>query len=557
MMMSKRLIICVLIVFTSIDTLYAQSDYYRSPLDIPTLFSGNFAEMRSNHFHSGLDFKTGGVEGALVRAVADGVVSRIGVVPNGFGKTLYIDHPNGTTSVYAHLQRFTPAIDAWVNAERYRLQSDRVDLTPPAGKFSFKKGELIGYSGNTGSSGGPHLHFEIRKSASQAPLNPITAGYISHTDNIAPTFGRLFYVQVDTVRGGVPVNAKPREIKPSATPVSLAGNGYLVVEAIDRKNGAANAYGIYRVVQRIDGEVTMEQRRDQFLFSQTRYINAVAHHALNRTTGMEMIRFNLLENNKIPIYTSSKDRGAIVLRDTLPHRIEIEVWDDSGNVTRRSFTARRGDFPAPQLPDNALIARHDRTFDHRTSQAGILIPVGALYEPIVYTQQGTKFHTPDIPLHAAATIWVSAQVPERLRSKAMLGRITASGSLASAGGTWNPASTTLPERITASVRDFGEYRVTFDTIAPKITPNFVKGSDLKGETGFSFGVTDDFSGIADYRLLIDGRWALLEHDIMKKRMTHPFASATFDATGRHTISLEVRDYAGNRAIYSGEYSIGQ
>lgn len=180
-----------LLLFSSL--LRAQEAYYTDPLKIPLLLSGSFAELRSNHFHSGIDIKTQGVTGLPVYAVADGAVSRIVVSPTGYGNALYIDHPNGTTSVYGHLLRFSPEIQNYVKDKQYEKQSFKVDLKVPSYLFKVKKDEEIAKSGNSGSSGGPHLHFEIRDTKSEEPLNPLEYGF-SVVDNTPPKIFSLLVV---------------------------------------------------------------------------------------------------------------------------------------------------------------------------------------------------------------------------------------------------------------------------------------------------------------------------------------------------------------------------
>ncbi|NNE55669.1 MAG: M23 family metallopeptidase, partial [Flavobacteriales bacterium] len=171
--MKKLLLAFVLIVSTSVQAQELDADYFRAPLDIPLYLSGNFAELRSSHFHSGLDFKTQGREGLNVYAVADGHVSRIKVSPYGYGNALYIDHPNGMTSVYAHLSQYSDSITSFLIQAQYDLESFEVDLYPDSGLLKVRKGEIIGLSGNTGSSGGPHLHFEVRETKTEFPVNPL------------------------------------------------------------------------------------------------------------------------------------------------------------------------------------------------------------------------------------------------------------------------------------------------------------------------------------------------------------------------------------------------
>ncbi|MBQ4540159.1 MAG: M23 family metallopeptidase, partial [Alistipes sp.] len=267
---------------------------YDFPLrDVAGYYSANFGEMRPNHFHSGTDFKTDGVEGKPVVAVADGYVSRILQSPSGYGLALYVVHPNGTTSVYGHLSRFRSDIAEYVKVERRRLKQSRVDLYCKAGQFTVKRGEEIARSGNTGSSQGPHLHFEIRDSRTGKTFNIIEQGIVKPKDTISPYIMKVHYIEVDSV-GGVPLNSRPETYAvhkadnttyrtAQKTPIKVGRNGYFVVETSDRKNDVANTYGVYNLVAKIDGKAVFEYRNDGFTFDLSRYCNAVSYYPIQRS----------------------------------------------------------------------------------------------------------------------------------------------------------------------------------------------------------------------------------------------------------------------------------
>lgn len=211
--MRRLLISALLLCSAPVSAQHLAPEDYIFPLrDVAGLYSANFGEMRPNHFHSGIDIKTDGVTGKPVLATADGYISRIAVTPGGYGRAIYITHPNGTTSVYGHLSKFRDDIEKYVHEERYRTRRNSINLYPPADRFPLKQGEQFAWSGNTGSSAGPHLHFEIRDSRTQRTLNTISSGVIRTRDDIPPRLVKLYYVEVDSVRG-VPVHARPRPVE--------------------------------------------------------------------------------------------------------------------------------------------------------------------------------------------------------------------------------------------------------------------------------------------------------------------------------------------------------
>ena len=297
---------------------HLDTTYYDFPLrDVAGYYSANFGEMRPNHFHSGTDIKTDGVEGKPVVAAADGYVSRIFFSPWGYGMALYIAHPNGTTTVYGHLSRFRKDIADYVWQQRHSQRKNRVDLYCKAGMFPVKRGEQIALSGNTGSSGGPHLHFEIRDSRTQKTLNVIQQGVLKPKDNIAPLMMKLHYVEVDTVRN-TPLHSAlrtytlkkdPNSASGSAyaltqeTPVRVGRRGYFIIEVSDRKNDCTNTYGVYRITERLDDRPIFEYRNDGFPFDFSRYCNSVSYYPIQRSSRNEAIRLTHLEGGTCYFYT--------------------------------------------------------------------------------------------------------------------------------------------------------------------------------------------------------------------------------------------------------------
>lgn len=545
-------------------------DYYGHPLDGRILLSANFAEARTDHFHSGIDVKTGGVEGIPLYAAADGYIVRIGALPTGFGRALYINHPNNTTTVYAHMQKFIPKIEAYVKSERYRLRQHRVDLNPPADKFPVKKGQLIGYSGNSGSSQGPHLHFEIRETPSQRILNVPALRVYDIDDNLPPMIVKLYYIEADTVNG-IPVNypAKALEVSKvadgeyklaSGAPVEVGRSGYFVLEATDRKNDSHNTMGIYGVTMSVDGNTVFSFRMDSYLFAEQRYVNSMTHYGMQKGMRNEFLRLAVQENNKLPAYSGVKDRGALCLKDHNVHNVVIVAEDDNGNASSLAFDVkcREGNKPPVdlQIADcEALDCK--KSFSHNRDGLSVSIPANSLYESEFYSQsvaftrerspQGRRLYTPvyrihreDVPLHTAITVSMDvSDVPTGLLSKLCLARVSADGNTYSyAGGKYSNG------RVTATVRNFGKYCVVADNKGPDITPSFSDGADLGGKQSLSFTLKDDFAGVASFTATIDGNWIPFEQQ--GGVITHYFDPSRIEYKGgRHEITVTATDNKGN------------
>lgn len=320
--MRRLLISALLLCSAPVSAQHLAPEDYIFPLrDVAGLYSANFGEMRPNHFHSGIDIKTDGVTGKPVLATADGYISRIAVTPGGYGRAIYITHPNGTTSVYGHLSKFRDDIEKYVHEERYRTRRNSINLYPPADRFPLKQGEQFAWSGNTGSSAGPHLHFEIRDSRTQRTLNTISSGVIRTRDDIPPRLVKLYYVEVDSVRG-VPVHARPRPVElVEKTPgryalkqegaLSVGGRGYFILETTDRKNDVSNTFGLWRIREFADEEPI-------------------------RTRS---ITFRLRDNfSGIGSYTATLDGEWILLERNPMQGTITHTFDDSRTPKGRSYT---------------------------------------------------------------------------------------------------------------------------------------------------------------------------------------------------------------------------
>ena len=484
--MRRLLISALLLCSAPVSAQHLAPEDYIFPLrDVAGLYSANFGEMRPNHFHSGIDIKTDGVTGKPVLATADGYISRIAVTPGGYGRAIYITHPNGTTSVYGHLSKFRDDIEKYVHEERYRTRRNSINLYPPADRFPLKQGEQFAWSGNTGSSAGPHLHFEIRDSRTQRTLNTISSGVIRTRDDIPPRLVKLYYVEVDSVRG-VPVHARPRPVElVEKTPgryalkqegaLSVGGRGYFILETTDRKNDVSNTFGLWRIREFADEDPIFELRIDGFAFDQTRYCNAVTHYPMQVASRNEVIRLTRLDGCIDDFYPVLKNQALLTPSEGQSQQIRIEAEDDSGNRSILEFRTIRQpaqrDFRAV-CDSTALIVDNRRPFSHTAGEASVHIPAGVFYEPLFFSQSSRPAQfaaapsvavlSPlysildyDTPLHTAATVTIRAYVPQNLQPHTTLGFVR-KGKVSYAGGKYKNGAVTL------STRTLGDFCVVAD-----------------------------------------------------------------------------------------------
>jgi hypothetical protein len=385
------------------------SGYYMFPIrpGQENFLSGTMGELRANHFHAGIDIKTGGVEGLPVYAAADGYVSRINVSSVGYGNALYILHPNGTTTVYAHLKDFKDDIADFVRQNQYKSKSFEIEIYPEKDKFPVKKGDIIAKSGNSGSSGGPHLHFEIRDK-NQDLLNPLSFGFKEIKDNTPPIvekvalrtldkdsrinnqFGRFIF---DVVKKG------NEYIIPST--IHAYGNIGIEILGYDRLNNSANKTGIQCIEAKMNGEEFFYQKIQTFSFAETRNILVHYDYPTVKTTGQKFSKLFVADGNPLPFY-KSQNQGKVQIKDSLQHEMIINFWDTYQNSTKLSFVIQ-GQKPVREIKSK-LFKPYSGTYEVMENTLILYGPTSldkSLSQALLYT--GRKQHTlsPDYKNHQA------------------------------------------------------------------------------------------------------------------------------------------------------------
>lgn len=548
----------------------AQSVRFRPPMDLPIELSGNFMEPRGDHFHSGLDIRTGGREGVPVRAVADGWVSRIKVSPWGYGKALYIDHADGHTSVYAHLQELRGgAAKACLDAQ-YRKKDFSIDLSLDKGALPIKQGEVIALSGNTGGSAGPHLHFELRRTSDQHALDPEALG-IEVPDRVKPeVLGvRLYPLNDSSMVGPYPVKTKGfateggdglYRLKPGVIPTAYGTIG-LALHTVDRYDSPAAKCGVRRIQLFVDGIPAFSMLLDEIDFSTTRYCNAHVDYALMKGQRKEYHRCYKQPNNKLRIYGREEAQGRITLAPGEIRNIRFLVTDANGNASELHFQVRGATLAEtrswpPSEPSGSLF-RYDT--ENILSEQGVSLTVPAM---VLYDDAYVRYecrpappgavsplhvlHDPLTPLHSSATLRLDLpEMPEEHLSKALVVRVDASGRASAVGGGRSEG------RLTASIRSFGSYTIMLDTVPPVITNVDLK-ADMKGRSRFTFKVSDNLSSVETWRATMNGEWVLMEYEPKGKALVHTFDDRT-NGPGPKSFTLEVTDERGNSTRYEQRF----
>lgn len=527
------------------NVLHASEGYrkfFGSPVDIPKFLSANFAEIRPNAFHAGIDIKTQGKIGKRVHASASGEVSRIRVSPVGYGRAIYINHLNGYTTVYAHLERFAPIIEEYVRNAQYSQQSFEIDLYPEQGKFRFEKGELIGISGNTGSSTGPHVHFEIRKTKGQIPINPLLFDF-NIKDNIAPI---LEYLAIYPLCDFATVNEKHEKI---IIPVALRRNTYGLqqnitievsgkigfgIDAFDYKIDSWNKCGVYSVELFVNGDKIYEHRFDEIPFHDMRYVNShIDYEELMRTR--RIIKKTFIEpGNRLAIYRNTVNNGIIEFNKPGEHNVEIITKDAHQNSSILQFKVISHPVDSTRFRNTisgnfVRLMPFDQNNSFKTNNFEVTINKGTLYNDLFFeyveTDSSNDFfsgihhvHNIFTPLHRNIRISVSAKnIPEQLLNKAILVNLNRNKTPASIGGFHENGF------ITSHTNSFGRFTIMIDTISPTIQPvNISNNRNMSAEERIEFKIDDELSGIKKFRGYINGEWALFEYDPKNKLLFFEF-----------------------------------
>lgn len=560
-------------------------DYFRPPLEMRLLLAGTFGEIRANHFHSGIDIKTAGVEGAPVYAVADGYISRIKVSAYGFGKAIYITHPNGYVSVYGHLSKYSKVIGEYVKKEQYRRETFEIELFPGETELPVKKGDIIAYSGNTGSSGGPHLHFEMRDGASQKTINPLLFGF-DVKDFYKP---KILSVKIYPEGDHSTVNGAHKAVRYLAegwgTEHRLANNPLIrvsgdisfAIQAYDQQNDTDNKNGPYSLALFIDSMQVFHFHTEIFSFDETRYVNSLLDYEEFIRNDVRLQRTKLDPGNKLSLYDKDINKGIFSFNDTMTHTIRYEVADVAGNTAVLAFKVKSeqaaGLFPEPvtRTPvtgiNDSIFANNNKKFyydrPNHFDNGSVIIdaPVGVFYDSFEFTIDSAKqipntfspvykVHNKYTPVHNDITLSIKpATLKEDLLAKAVIVKVGDDGkTFSSVGGEW------VSGYIETNIREFGNYTIAIDTVPPTVRGVHPEQfGNMAGQKAIRLTVSDNLTGIASFKALMNGKWVLFEYDPKNNQLVYFIDEHV--QPGKNVLLVEVRDGKNNRAYYQAAINL--
>ncbi len=532
-------------------------EYFIYPVEAKISLAANFGELRPDHYHMGLDCRTDHVQNKHVVAAADGYVAHVSVSPEGFGQAIYINHPNGLTTVYGHLNKFFPALERYVKEQQYKKESWRVYLDIPPGMFPVKKGQFIAYSGNTGGSQGPHCHFEIRDSKTDKVLNELLFG-LPIPDKVPPTILRVAVYDR---------NVSTYSQSPKLFSLKRAPGGYTTVEPViitnsdkisfgisanDKQSGSNNPNGIYEAVLYFDETSIDGFQIDSISYNETRYVNAHIDYRTRMTGGPYIEHLSRLPGYPEGVYRDFNGDGVITLNDDDIHNVKIVVKDPNGNTSTLNFKIKRGTVkdvakntfennPLEFKPGNVNIFENDNvqlvttpealydSFAFKYSERPTLDPLA--YSDIYSLESGL------VPVQDNFTLRLKADkpVPAALQDRMIIKQVWKNKhevAKATGNGNW----------YTAQFRVFGDFILLADNEPPVINCSFHDNANLSKAYRIVIVPKDNNGPIQNFRAELDGKWLMFTND---KGRAFIYKFDEMCARGRHELKISVQDEAGN------------
>jgi len=571
-MIHKSFLIFLLITISSKFS-FAQTDTSKVKNIMPITgilgITGSFGEIRTDHFHSGVDLRTDNKIGKEVRATNNGYISRINISPVGFGKAVFVDHPNGLTTVYAHLDRYSDQINNYAKKVQYQLKSFRIDAFPKPTDIPVKKGDLLGYSGNSGSSGGPHLHYEVRTTNDQRPINPIP-NFLNVIDSISPIIKSLHIYRLDSSSYA---NGYSRKIDIIVfknrneylinSKINASGKIGIGIDAMDRVNSLSTQCGFKIITLSVNNRIVYNLTLDKFSFAESRYVNSIVDYATKITSGKEIVRLFVDPCNFFSGLHNIYKKGVIAVESDSIYKIAIQVADASNNISKLSFTIN-GINP-PTKPQTIGIKKGNTLLLSCMMDNSIIndtfllqIPKYSFYNNLYFTYQCidspkytysslVRLHNIKTPLHQKIKLEIkSKNIPTKYCSKALFATFDASQKIVSAGGEWKNGS------VSGSISSLGDYFITLDTIAPEIRPVKIR-SNMVSSLGIQAIVTDEFSGIKEINGYIDGNWVLFDFDQKNSLIFYQFDEERLVKNKNHHLEIVVKDSKDNENRYSYDF----
>ena len=526
---------------------------FHTPIDAPFDLSGTFGEFRSR-FHTGIDFKSRGVQGQKIFSIEDGYVSRIEVNNYGYGKVIYIDHLNGFTSVYAHLKNFSPELDEYVKSELYKSKRNSIKKFPKKNQLRINKGEVIGYSGNTGRSFGPHLHFEIRDTKSQDAINPLMFNY-SYKDDERPIIRGLYIINENNslVRNS-PIRKKVKKINDSTYTVDdFEYNGKigigLDIYDIQYKN-LYNQNGVYKVELFIDSTLKYSYKMDKIKFSENHYKKIMYDYLSLAQKNKKVLKIYTPRNSDLSFLKNNKFNGIINSDSIRNNSLLVRVSDWNGNSSSIKFNIKANDSISRRSSYNGIEILTNQNYTLNKNSSIIEIGKNTFYDDLLmnisYQSDTLNLGKEKDPFRSSIMIKLPHKISDTLELRqSFVGKII-NRKISYISSKKNKSY------IYASTSSLGEYIISKDTLKPDIKPiNFTNKSNIKVKNTLKLRLKDDLSGIKNYSSYFNGNWALFEYEPKSNMIFHNLSDGIIK-DGENELIIKYEDGVGNKGVYQAK-----
>tara|TARA_B100001175_G_scaffold73373_1_gene61023 strand:- start:2424 stop:4103 length:1680 start_codon:yes stop_codon:yes gene_type:complete len=538
----------LLFLFSILFRLNSQEYNLNSPIDLPLNLSGTFGEFRSSHFHYGLDITTNKKSGYEVYSIESGSIIRIRVSTSGYGKAIYVDHLNGLTSVYAHLKEFSPKIQEYIKGQQYLRKSYNIQKFFNVGDLVIDKGELIGYSGNTGGSSGPHLHFEIRDTKSQNPLNPLSFEY-KYEDNRRPIIRSLYvFDETDSFKKDNPKQYPIEKINDSiykSKKVIYNNDIGIGVEVYDRQSGNNyNRNGIYEIRMYLDSILNFSYKMDNINISESIFRKVFYDYSLLKTRGVRVQKIYYPPNSKLSFLNHNTETGIFDSNDSIKKEVQIEVIDWNNNKSYLKFQIEGSPSNIKDNPISGIEIVPDQEYKIKRNNVEVDFRRNSFFNKValnIESNNDTLKVGKDIhPLRKSYNIKINKKIEDSIvRRQSYIGLINKNGKISYLNTSKNKNSFSVNSSI------LGSYILSRDSIRPEVKPlNFSLNKDVSKQKTIRLRIYDNISGIKSYEVLINNKWALFEYEPKSNLIFHTIKDGIIK-NGENNIMIKVIDGVGN------------
>ncbi|MBP6173036.1 MAG: M23 family metallopeptidase [Saprospiraceae bacterium] len=534
-----------------------------SPVRQRISMTGSFGEIRNNHFHAGTDIRSShGASPDELLATGEGFISKIKIEAENYGKSLYIQHPGGFTTMYAHILKFRPDIDARIKMEQYKQEKFEIELNFTPSEFPVNQGDSVAYMGNTGSSRGTHLHFELRTTGTNEVLDPMDYG-LPVDDLIAPIIRRIKIYGFNT--DGDLISEKIYNKSRLTTKASVPGDILAIgVDASDHSDNSWNTTGIKSIKLFVDGGLFYHFTTDRWSLDDALYVNAHIDYRNKSKSLGNFHRCFKIAGNKLGLYKTIQNDGLFYMTDSVSHDVRLEVLDAKGNSSEINFKVQKSNYTMPvktnPLPD---LIKFDQPYFINFGSACINFLEGAFYDNLECkfdsTQNYSKLaYSPWIgivskpePVHKIFDIKMrpNRTIPDHLKPKCFIAAKRGNQIINTGRSKWED------DQLISSYRQLTYFSIMVDTIPPSIIPITFR-TDMTNKRSMSFKLSDNLTTPAKvenlkYNAYVDGQWVLMEYDKKSQSIRHEFES--WLGKGKHELLISAVDERGNSRNYHASF----